>query len=214
MWPGQPGPTFATRLHIESDGVFLREITFWEHTGTHVDAPGHFFPGAMTVDQIPPERLVCPAVVIDVSAICSQDPDYALTVEDVLDHEARHGRVREGSAVLLHTGWGKFASDLDTYYGTDAQGGLHFPGYGREAGLLLVKERGVVGLGIDTLGVDAGAASGFPIHSEVGLPNAIWQLEELVRLDEVPPTGAWIVVGVLPWVGGSGSPARALALIP
>lgn len=211
MWPGQPAPVFRTPLTIERDGVYLQEIRFWEHSGTHLDAPAHFIPGGRTVEAIDASRLVLPAVVIDVRARCEGNPDYALGAEDVAEHEARHGRIPSGGAALVMTGWDAFRDDAERYVGSGEVPA--FPGIGVDAARVLVEDRGVAGLGIDTIGIDPGAAVDCPVHREVSLPRDVWHLEGLVDLDQVPPTGAWISVGVLPWRNGSGSPARVLALL-
>lgn len=214
MWPGQPGPQYDVKLQIDSHGVFLREIRLWEHTGTHLDAPAHFFHDAMTVDAVPVPQLVRPAVVFDIADRCQVSPDALLTVNDVLAHEEAHGQVQPGDAALVYTGWDRYADDAERYMGADEEGRLHFPGVSEAAARLLIEERGAVGIGIDTLSVDAGADDQYPVHRLVTLPNAAWNLEELVHLGELPPTGTQLVVGVLPFVGGSGAPARVLALLP
>ena len=211
MWPGTPAPSFETGVTVAHDGFFARRALLWEHTGTHLDAPAHFIADGLTMEGIPAELLVCPAVVIDVSDRCQGDPDYAISVEDVLRFEGSHGLVPRGSAVLFRTGWEAFADDHERYMGP--AGDLHFPGVGEEAALLLVEQRGVVGVGIDTLGIDPGNVSEFSVHRHATLPHGAWNLECLVHLDQMPPVGALLVVGALPLDGGSASPARVLALI-
>lgn len=205
LWPGIPPMVVEAVESIEADGSFSRRVTFDEHSGTHFDAPSHFATGAWNVGDVPAERLVRPLRVIHLAGAAS-DPDAVLTVGDVLAHEAEHGKVTDGSAVFLRTDWS--AAPLDE----DQQ--LRFPGFGIDAARLLVQERGVVGLGIDTLGIDLGSAADFPVHRDVTLPRGVWHVENLTGLSAVPPSGAWVVVGV-PRVGGaSGFPARVLALIP
>ena len=212
MWPGAAGPEFEVLGTVENDGFFARNVTFSEHTGTHFDAPSHFAPGEANTDTVPVTSLVRPAVVIDISAEINGDADATLTLEQVLAFEKTHGEIPPHAAILLRTGWEDFNSDREKYAG--AEGDLRFPGFGLEAAKFLVNERSAVGLGIDTLGIDPGMAPDFPVHRQVSHPKGLWHLENLQNLKLLPPLGAWIVVGVLPLVGGSGSPARVIALLP
>ncbi|HEU0014656.1 MAG TPA: cyclase family protein [Longimicrobium sp.] len=187
-----------------------------EHGGTHLDAPIHFFEGRQTADQVPLERLVAPAVVIDVREQTARDPDYRLTAGDVLEWERRHGRIAEGTIVLLHTGWGRFWPDRRRYFGDDTPGDasrLHFPSYGEEAARLLVRERRVAALGVDAASIDAGQSHDFRVHrvaAEANVPG----LENLANLDRLPPRGALLVALPMKIEGGSGGPLRAIALLP
>ena len=212
MWPGAPAPTAETILTVAHDGFYNRRISFMEHSGTHFDAPAHMVEGRETVDQIQPGLLVCPVAMIDISAACADDPDATLTVQQVHDFESRHGRIPDGSAVFLRTGWEKFNTDAARYAG--APGPLRFPGFGPDAARLLVEDRGAVGLGIDTLGIDPGVDGEFVIHRRISHPRGVWHLEGLTNLSQLPPLGAWVFVGVLKLVDGSGSPARVLAMVP
>ena len=211
MWPGEPGPTIEVTETVEVDGSFGRRVTLGEHSGTHFDAPVHFAVGGASVADIPATQLVAPLRVIDMSSSAERDADATLSVEDVAAHEAAHGVVAAGSAVFLHTGWDRFRHDAGAYIGAADE--MRFPGFGVDAARLLV-ERGVVGLGIDTLSVDSGASGDFVIHREVTLPRGVWHVENLVNLAALPPVGATVVVGVPKLVGASGFPARVLALVP
>jgi kynurenine formamidase len=204
LWPGTPPLEVVAGESIEQDGSFTRRVTLDEHSGTHFDAPSHFAPGAWHVADVPASRLVCPLHVIDISSRARGDASAVLTVADVVGHESEHGPVTEGSAVFLRTDW------------VTPPGGavLDFPGFGVAAARLLVEERGVVGLGIDTLGIDPGSASDFPVHRDVSLQKGVWHVENLTGLSGVPAVGAWAVVGVPRVSGASGFPARVLALVP
>ena len=125
----------------------------------------------------------------------------------MLEHERAHGPLPRRAAVLVCTGWSAYRADGPRYVGD-----LRFPGVSPEAGRLLV-ERGVAGIGIDTLSVDAGSATGSPTH-HITLPAGLWRLEGLVNLELLPPRGALLVIGAPPLAGGSGVPARPLALLP
>ena len=212
MWPGAPIPEAETLVTIKHDGYFARKVSFFEHSGTHFDAPCHFVEGGRSVDQVPVDKLVVPAVVIDISSRIGNDADGELTIADVKDFEGKNGVIPKGSAILLRTGWEEFNKNREKYAGKD--GDLHFPGFGVEAAQYLVNDREAVGLGVDTLGIDPGIATSFPVHVTVSHPKGLWHLENLQNLKQLPPIGAWIFIGVLPLVGGSGSPSRVVALLP
>lgn len=212
MWPGEDPPRAEVVDRHDREGSYSRRVTLGEHSGTHLDAPVHFAPGADAVADITADRLVVPLRVLDIAARVGTDPDRRLEPADVAAHEAEHGRVEDGCAVFLRTGWDRYRDDRTAYAGPD--GDLRFPGFGVAAARLLVEERGAVGLGVDTLGIDAGRADDFPVHRHVSLPRGVWHLENLVDLHAVPAVGAWAVVGVPRVVGASGFPARVLALVP
>jgi kynurenine formamidase len=187
-----------------------------EHGGTHLDAPIHFAEGGHTVDQVPLERLVAPAVVVDVAAQAEADPDYRLTVDDVLVWEAEHGRVPEGSIVLLRTGWSRHWPDRHRYLGDDTPGdasNLRFPSYGEDAARLLVEQRQVAALGADVASIDYGRSTDFHVH-RIAAQRNVPGLENLNGLDRLPPTGAIVIALPVLIEGGSGGPARVIALIP
>jgi kynurenine formamidase len=211
MWPGVGGPRFTTTLTVAADGAYARDVALAEHTGTHVDAPAHMVAGGGTLETIAAADLIRPAVVVDFADRCAQDPDALLEVADVERHEREHGEIPAGAAVLVRTGWDAHRDDPQRY-GTVA-GAQHFPGLGLEAAQRIVARRPVC-IGIDTLGIDSGAAVGFPVHTQATLPAGVWHIEGLVNLGALPPTGALLFVGALLLQRGSGTPARVLALIP
>jgi len=211
LWPESHPFDAETVMRHEDGGAFGRNIISPEHAGTHLDAPVHFDPDGITVAEIPAGNLVAPAVMIDVAAEAREDSDLTVEAERIEEFEAREGEIEPDSAVLLRTGWDTYVGDPDTYGGADI-GDLQFPGFGASAAELLV-ERGVVGIGIDTLSVDPGHATEFPVH-HITLPAGLWHLECLVGLGELPARGATLVVGVIPLAEGSGAPARVIALLP
>ncbi|MFP5362628.1 MAG: cyclase family protein [Thermoleophilia bacterium] len=188
-----------------------------EHTGTHLDAPIHWITGrdGDDVASIAPQRLVGPAVVIDRSAQAAEDAGYLLTVADIEAFEAEHGRLPAGAWVLLRTGWAARAHDAEAFLNAGPDGPVT-PGPDAQAALWLATEREIVGFGVETVGIDAGAAGGFdppfPVHHHL-LGNGRYGLTQLANLDRLPATGAVIVVAPLRLVGGTGSPVRALALV-
>lgn len=166
-----------------------------EHGGTHLDAPSHFARDGRTADQIPLSQLVAPGVVLDVTKPAAADPDYRLTAADVRDWEKRHGAIPSGAIVLLRTGWGKRWPDRKRYLGDDTPGEvsrLHFPSYSKDSAELLVRERRVSALGVDTASIDYGPSKDFIVHQVANGAN-VPGLENVANLEEVPETGAWIV---------------------
>jgi kynurenine formamidase len=189
-----------------------------EHTGTHFDAPIHWATGrdGEDVASVAPGRLVGPAVVIDRSAEVARDPGYLLTVADLEAFEAEHGEIRPGTWVLFRSGWDARASDAEAFLNAGPDGPVT-PGPDVECARWLATQRGIVGFGVETVGTDAGAAGGFdpmfPAHDFL-MGNGRYGLTQLANLAELPPTGALIVVAPLKLVRGTGSPTRALALVP
>ncbi len=187
-----------------------------EHGGTHLDAPVHFSRGGLSVEAIPLERLMGPAAVIDVSEKVDADQDYRLTTADVLRWEAANGRVPAGAVVVLRTGWSRFWPDAKHYLGDDTLGdasNLHFPSYGAEAARFLIEARGIEALAVDTASIDFGRSTDFLVHRIAADAN-VTGLENLTNVRGLPPTGAWIIALPVKITGGSGAPARVIALLP
>lgn len=210
LWPGLPPVQAEALFELERDGFYARVLTLPEHSGTHLDAPAHFVADGARVEQLPVERLVAPCAVLDVREQCAADPDFALDRAGLERLEARDGRIERGGVALLLTGWDARADDAEAWFGPESPERLSFPGFGRSAAELLI-ERGVVGIGVDTPGVDRGCDPSNPVHNTT-LPAGLWHLEGLVNLAALPLRGALVVVGALNLVGGSGTPARVLAL--
>jgi kynurenine formamidase len=218
-WPTSPSSfELDTLSHGTTPGGWFysaNRICTPEHGGTHLDAPIHFAEGTWSADQIPVDRLVGPAVVIDVSSFAEEDPDFQLRLADVRRWEEANGRIPQGAIVMLHTGWGTRWPDRKRYLGDDTPGDasrLHFPSYGVEAARFLVDTRKVVVLGVDTASIDPGNSKDFPVHRLAGAAN-VSGLENVANLDQVPATGAWIVALPMKIAGGSGGPARIVALM-
>lgn len=200
---------FIARTHAdhENDGMYFRYLQMSEHSGTHMDAPIHFGPGQATMDEVPLGSLVTPVVVADARTSTRDDPDFTFGEKQLDEFETEHGKVASGSAFLLCTGWDRLRHDPVRYIRS-----MRFPGFGPNAVEILV-DRGVVGIGIDTLSVDAGREDSFPVH-HISQPNGLWHLEGLVNLDRLPARGAWLVAAPLLLAEGSGSPARVFAIVP
>ena len=219
-WPTSPsGFRLDTLSAGETPGGYYYSAYAYsapEHGGTHLDAPVHFAEGRASADRVPLERLMAPAVVIDVSVRAAADPDYRLTPEDVLAFEARHGRIPPGTIVLLRTGWSSRWPDRRAYLGDDTPGdasGLHFPSFGEAAARLLVEERRAAALGADVASIDYGQSTDFRVHRIAAAADAPG-LENLAGLDALPPTGAFVIALPMKIERGSGGPLRAVALVP
>ena len=187
-----------------------------EHGGTHLDAPFHFAQGGDDAASIPLDQLILPGIVIDVSEAAAADPDYLVTVEDVTAWEDEHGRVPEGSAVLIRTGWAARWPDALAYLGDDAPGetgNLHFPGLGAAATRLLVEDRRAGLLGIDTASIDHGQSTDFIAH-QIGAAAGVPNLENVADLSALPPTGFLLAALPMKIAGGTGAPVRIVALLP
>jgi kynurenine formamidase len=219
-WPTSPSTFELKRVHHGKTpgGWFYAANSFCapEHGGTHLDAPVHFAEKGQTVDQVPLRQLIARAVALDVTRQAKADRDYRLTVADVRAFEKRLGEIPPGAIVLLRTGWGERWPDRKRYMGDDTPGDashLHFPSYGREAAELLIKERKVAALGVDTASIDHGPSTNFPVHQLAGATD-VPGIENLAHLEEVPETGAWVVAMPMKIAGGSGGPTRIAALLP
>jgi kynurenine formamidase len=190
-----------------------------EHTGTHFDAPVHWVSGKdlphNTVDRIPPRSFVGPACVIDVTAEVERDPDFLLTPAAVDEWEKANGRIPAGAWVLLHTNWSKRAGPKE--YINLKDDGPHTPGWSKEVSELLARDRDVLGVGVETVGTDAGQAARFdpPFSNHFVMHGSgKFGLASLTNLDQLPPTGAVVIAAPLKIVNGSGSPLRVIAITP
>ena len=213
IWPGDPPVEFETAATIRADGYFLRRFSMGEHSGTHISTASALFDQGSGPDSIAPEALVAPAVVVDARSSAGVDPDYTLTVDDFAEWERRHGKIAAGSIVLLLTGWRRYWDEPERFINLGADGLMHTPGFTSEAVSFLLDRRGVVGIGPDTHGVDAGTDRDLKASREA-LSSGALVLECLNNLDQLPAKGTTLVIGRLPLVGGSGSPASVLALAP
>ena len=210
FWPGT-GAFDIERLADYDAGYRMHRFSMWENNGTHIDAPAHFIEGGASVNELGLNDLVLPVVVVRVQDKVALDPDYQLSVEDVLLWEAQNGRVRPGSLVVMNTGWYKKFHDPQAYVNQDEAGVLHFPGFSVAAARLLV-ERDVAGIGIDTLSLDPGNDLSFPVHKII-LGAGKFQVENMNNLDALPDKGAVAVIGVLPVKDSSQAQARIFAFI-
>lgn len=212
-------PTYFGKPQLELETIFSYDknklnIYRWsivEHTGTHMDAPFHFSADGHTADEIPIADLVVPLAIIDIAQRADGDADTRLTPDDIRAWESAHGPLPEGCCVAMNSGWDRHVSDAK-FRNADAEGKMHFPGFHIEATQMLMDERKVVGMAVDTLSLDYGISADFVTHY-AWLPSNRWGLECVARLGELPPVGATLVVGGPKIVGATGGPSRVIALI-
>ncbi|WP_280358090.1 cyclase family protein [Nocardia otitidiscaviarum] len=211
VWPGNP-PFISVPVAWHDHGGFGQNaLAFWEHTGTHIDAPLHRVRDAAAVDRIPADDLVAPLVVVDIESKASTDPDAVLTISDIEEWESRHGRIPDRAFIAMHSGWEQRLTAPGAFLNLDAEGRPHAPGFDTAAAEFLVTERSIVGAGVDTLSLDPGASREFGAHTAF-LGAGRYGVEMLANLARVPVSGATVVIGAPTHAGGTGGPCRVLAL--
>lgn len=216
-----PGVTIETISRYDDAGPawYWNTIRMGEHTGTHFDAPIHWVTGKdlpdNATDTLPAHRFVGPACVIDCSTDTAADNDFVLTPERIEAWEGEHGRIPSGAWLLLRTDWSKRTHPAEVINADED--GPHSPGFSKEASELLAHDRDVTGVGVETIGTDAGLAGGFdppfPNHTIMHGAGKLG-LASLCNLDQLPATGAFVIAAPLKLVQGSGSPLRVIALAP
>jgi kynurenine formamidase len=220
-WPSTEGSGFELKRLAYGQtpgGYFYSSNAFAtpEHGGTHMDAPIHFGENHSTVDKVPVRQLIAPLAVIDVADKAAADRDYRLSVEDVTAWESSNGMIKPGTIVLLRTGWGPRWGDRLRYFGDATPGRtdqLHFPSFGTEAARLLIEQRKVGAIGVDTASIDYGQSKEFMVH-RIAAAAEVPGLENVANAEQLPATGAWIVALPVKIGGGSGAPVRIVALLP
>ncbi len=220
-WPTAEGFTLKVEHHEHTPaGYWYAANSFCtaEHGGTHMDAPLHFAEGKASAEQLPVTAGIGPLVVVDVRAQVAQDVDYRLSVADLLAWEKAHGPIPSGAIVVMYSGWGTRWPDRKRYLGTDVRGdaavaNLHFPGFSKEAAEFLVAQRSIDAIGVDTPSIDHGPSQDFIVHQIINGANKPG-FENLANVDRLPAAGATLIALPLKITGGSGSPMRAIALLP
>ena len=221
FWPTAEGLRHEVASYGQTPGGWFYSsynLTLSEHGGTHLDAPIHFAAGKQTADQVPLDRLIGPAAVIDVSAASQANPDYRFTVADVENWEQANGRLPGGAILLFRTGFARRWPDAAAYLGTAERGPeavakLHFPGLSAELAKFLVEQRKVAAVGLDTASLDPGQSKDFMAH-RILLGANIPGFENVANLDALPAKGATVVALPTKIRGGSGAPLRIVALVP
>ena len=221
-WPGFPDEMRKTiywyekRPDTEGAGFFSEVFTHVGQWGTHVDPPAHFIKGLRTVDQIDLKELILPLAVVDVHSESEKNPDYNLTVERLKKWEADHGQIPAGTFVAMRTDWSKRWPDSAKMENKDAKGVAHYPGWSLPALKFLYEERKITASGHETTDTDPGIATtkdDYSLETYI-LSTNHYQIELLTNLDQVPESGAIVVVSFPKPKGGSGFPARVFAILP
>ena len=213
FWPSDDGIPFDydTLAAQKSGRPSMGRYSVSEHFGTHLDAPIHFADNLKSVDELTAGDLFGKAVVVNVVAKCEANPDYLLSLEDLQTWEKKHGRIPDHAVVIMYSGWCLKWNDMKSYRNADASGKMHFPGFSEEAAQWLVNERSIIGIGIDNMSVDAGARDGFPAHAIVNGAGK-FHLENLANVDQMPESGAYLIVAPIKIEGGSGGQVRVYAV--
>jgi kynurenine formamidase len=215
-WKGFGEEKVTTLYTIKKDGFTVQQFTHVGQWGTHVDPPAHFHEGLRTVDQIPLQEMLLPLVVLDVHDKVAKNPDYTLTLEDVRAWEAKHGRIPEHAFVAMRTDWSKRWPNDAAMQNRDAAGVAHYPGWSKDVLKLLYEDRKITASGHETTDTDPGAATSkddYSLESYIlGLNH--YQIEMLANLDQVPEAGALVIVTWPKPDGGTGFPARVIAILP
>ena len=221
MFAPSPGATIETISRYDEKGPawYWNTLRFGEHTGTHFDAPVHWVSGKdlanNACDTIPARSFVGPACVIDVTSDVAGNADFLLTPQRIEAWESTHGRIPRGAWVLLRTGWSR-RTDAASFLNVAADG-PHSPGFDATASNLLAHDRDVLGVGVETIGTDAGQAATFdpPFPNHTIMHGAgKFGLASLCNLDQLPPVGSVVIAAPLKIVNGSGSPLRVIAIVP
>jgi kynurenine formamidase len=209
---GEKWFTVEQLVTFAKDKVNLNRWTIVEHSGTHMDAPIHFSADGMTADLIPINDLIVPVAVINIAARAAENADTALTPDDIKAWESKNGQLPDGCCVVMNSGWHKLVDD-PKFAGRDAEGKNHTPGFHLETAQMLIAERNVKGIGVDTLSLDIGLNSGpFPVHYE-WLGSGRWGVEAVANLDAIPEAGAHLFLGIPKVKGATGGPTRVIALL-
>ncbi len=209
--------TEVSRYDERGPAWYWNDISTGEHTGTHFDAPVHWISGrdGLDISQVPAASLIAPAVVLDFSAQAAADPDFLLERAHITQWESDYGPLPDGGWLLYRTGWDTRSASQQDFLNAN-ETGPHTPGVSVECARWIAEEAPVMGIGVETVGTDAGAAHSFdppfPCHSAL-LGAGKYGLTQLQNLAALPPTGTVLIAGPLPIAGGSGSPARVLALV-
>jgi kynurenine formamidase len=215
-WPGFPNETVRTLFTYKKDGFFAQIFCHVGQWGTHVDPPAHFAPGGKTVDQIDPKQTFLPLVVIDVHRKVARNPDYVLSMDDIRTWEAAHGTIPDGAFVAMRTDWSKRWPSEAAMENKDAKGVAHYPGWSMPVLKFLYLQRHAVATGHETTDTDPGTAASRGDYSLEAwiLHHGHYQIELLDNLDRVPESGSLVMVTFPKPRGGSGFPARIVAIVP
>jgi kynurenine formamidase len=205
---GKPGITAEKVVDFKKDGYTIYKLTIFEHTGTHIDAPLHFTADGTSVADLEPANLVCPLVIIDIKAKAKDDANATVTKADIEAWISANGEIPKGACVAMNSGWAARVGQAD--YRNTPDGAFAFPGFAKDATDFLA-ELGAAAIGVDTLSLDPGNSKDFAVHYS-WLPSGRYGIENLNNLDALPAKGATVFVGAPKHKGGTGGPARVLAV--
>lgn len=208
---GEAGISIEAPFNFAEHGFNLKVLNVNEHTGTHIDAPLHFSADGQSVDAIPIANLVCPLCVVHIHEKAADNADVSVTPDDLKAWIADNGPIPDNACVAMHSGWEQHLG-TDKFRNADENGVQHYPGFHPEAAQMLIEETGAIGIAVDTLSLDIGASSTFDTHY-TWLPTNRWGLENVANLAKLPVVGATLIVGAPTHKGGSGGPARVLAMV-
>jgi kynurenine formamidase len=221
-WPGFPDEKRETIYGYDEGqgtmgkGFFAQRYSLVGQWGTHCDPPAHFAKGKRTIDEIDPKEMLLPLVVLDIHEQAAKNSDYTIRMDDVRDWEKRHGTIPQGAFVALRTDWSKRWPDAKAMRNEDEKGVAHYPGWSKEVLHYLYEERKITASGHETTDTDPGIATSkddYSLESYI-LSSDHYQIELLMNLDQVPESGAIVVVTFPKPKGGSGFPARVFAIMP
>lgn len=215
-WKGYPPMKVRNLYEIDKHGFWAQEFTHVGQWGTHCDPPAHFHKGLRTIDQIEPEEMLLPLVVIDVHEDVAKNPDYILTLEDIRKWETKHGRIPTGAFAAMRTDWSKRWPDNEAMQNRDSNGMAHYPGWSLEVLQFLYQKREITASGHETTDTDPGLSTSkdnYECESYI-LKQNHYQIELMTNLDRVPEKGAIIVCTFPKPQNGSGFPARVFAIVP
>lgn len=217
FWPGNPQYNFTILFRNFSGSYWYESNSFStaEHGGTHVDSPAHFYKGGWRTQQIPMEKLVGRGAIINVKQKASTNPDYRVSVADLIDYEDTYGRIPSGAVVIMNSGWSDKYPDPNAVFNTTNPSDpntFHFPAWHEDAASWLINKRNINIIGVDTPSTDYGQSKTFPVHILLGKHNKIG-VENVGFLDQIPESGSTVFVAVVKLRDGSGGPARVFAMV-
>lgn len=215
-WPGDEklGHPYSKKLvtNYKNNGFYSNSLTILEHAGTHMDAPIHGCENRLSIDQISIDSFIVNGCVIDTSEQVETNPDYHLQVGDIINWEKINGKIRGNSFVIMKTDWSKYWDKPLMYINKDHSGIMHFPGFSKESIEFLIKERGIVGIGVETLSIDPGNSDKFEVHKILFSSNK-YAIENMTNIKFLPVKNFTIIAIPLRINTGSGSPVTVIALI-
>lgn len=206
---GIPGILYEPAVKFADSGYQLWKLTIYEHTGTHIDAPLHFTEDGTSVADLPPEKLVCPLCVIDVTAKAKEDANAMVEPADIDAWVSANGAIPAGACVAMNSGWGPKVGSPE--FRNTPDGKLAFPGFSKAATDMLAG-MDVACIGVDTLSLDPGNSADFGVHFS-WLPGGRFGIENMANLDQLPATGATVFIGAPKHKTGTGGPARVMAVV-